>query len=159
MTLEPLAARTVLDSSEAGPNDNERIGDVLLARRPIRRQYWWLTYECSHRCIFMFPLKITHSNVYPRYDLIISSIINYDQFSRPENGLRRKSLASRCLWMLPDVVGPDPCQMSNPECNSDSTNSTYSKEKHYLRTVENLLKLKIPREQLILSDLSKVLSD
>lgn len=109
-------------------------------------KYRWLTYECSHHCIFMFPLKITHSNVYPSYDLIISSIINYDQFSRPESGLQRKSLAKRCIWMLPDVVGPDPCQMSNPECNSHSTHSTYSKGKHYLRAVENLLKLKIPRE-------------
>lgn len=107
----------------------------------------------------MFPLKITHCNVYPSYDLIISSIINYDQFSKPENGLKRKSLANRFLWMLPDVVGPDPGQMNNPEYNSDSTNSTYSKGKHYLRTVENLLKLNIPREQLILSNLSKVLSD
>lgn len=162
MTLEAPTARTVPDHSEA------RL-DLMITREletfswlvdPLGdMKYWWLTYECSHRCIFMFPLKITHSNVYPRYDLIISSIITYDQFSRPENGLRRKSLANRCLWMLPDVVGPHPCQMSNPECNSDSTNSTYSKGKHYLCTVENLLKLKIPRKQLILSDRSKVLSD
>lgn len=37
MTLEAPTARTVPDHSEAGPNDNERIGDVLLAGRPIRR--------------------------------------------------------------------------------------------------------------------------
>lgn len=37
MTLEALAAWTALDYSEAEPTDNERIGDVLLAGKPIRR--------------------------------------------------------------------------------------------------------------------------
>lgn len=57
---------------------------------------------------FMLLLKITCFNVRPSYDLIISSIINFDQFSKPKNGLERKSLANRFVWVLLDVVGPNP---------------------------------------------------
>lgn len=62
--------------------------------------YWWLTREFSHRCTSQLPLKITNSNVHSPYDLIISSIINFDHFSKPENGLKRKSLANRFIWIL-----------------------------------------------------------
>lgn len=103
----------------------------------------------------MLPLKLTHFNVHPSYDLIILSIINFDQFSKPENDLNRKSLANRFIWILHGMVGPNPCQMNNHKYNSYSMNSTYSKGKYYLHTTENLLKLSITREQLILSNLSK----
>lgn len=61
-------------------------------------------------CTFTLPLKIAHSQVFLRHDLIVSSIINYDQFSRAENGLQRKPLAGGLLWTLPDAAETHPCK-------------------------------------------------
>lgn len=54
----------------------------------------------------MLPLKITRPKFPSPCDLIISSIINFDHFSKPENGLKRKPFANRLIWILLDVVGP-----------------------------------------------------